>query len=106
MKSLAIKRKSSEAVPNVKDLGESYPSLCLYDQQVKAFTDGFKLEPGKTYSAEIQFKVTGWRDNGDSKSLDISITDAGDIEEEGDAEEESADEEGDGVMVAVMGKKG
>jgi hypothetical protein len=78
-----------------KSSGPSYPELCLRDDQVKAFLDGARIEPGKEYEATIKFKMTGWRESPYGKSLDLAILEGGDVVEEGEAESKTAGEEDD-----------
>jgi len=57
---------------------------------VKAFLDGNRIEPGKEYTATIQFKMEGWRDSDYGKTLDLKVLSAGDVAQ---AEEDTEDPE-------------
>lgn len=104
MNSLVKKPKSDDCSPSpCCSSGPSYPSFCLYDEQVKAFANGFKLEPGKVYETTIQFKVDGWRDSDHGKSLDICLLASDEIVETDEAP--PAKEEKDPVVAVVVSGK-
>lgn len=74
-----------------KPTGPSYPTLCLRDEQVKAFLDGTRIEPDKEYTATIHFKMEGWRDSDYGKTLDLKVLAAEDVAESDSDVEDAAD---------------
>lgn len=95
MNSLALENDDEKdcSVPCCSPNSESYPTLCLRDNQVKAFLDGQRIEPDKEYTATIRFKMEGWRDSDYGKTLDLKVLGSEGIAEASGMTEEENDSE-------------
>lgn len=110
MNSLALEKKESDNKPCEPCCPDepSYPCLTLRENQVEAFLDGMRLQPGAVYEATIRFKVDGFS-NRYGKSLDLGVIESGELVEVSGAKapkdeeyDEGEDEEGEGAGDAVM----
>jgi hypothetical protein len=78
--------------------GSEYPKLCLRDSQIKSFLDGTRLELDKEYEVTIRFTICGVSQNEYCKSLELDVTQSGDIVEVGESESAEAK---DPILMAV-----